>query len=311
MGRDLSIEHPEFVVFATIRTLFSSLWLVNNPELDERILAYLARYQEHYGVIIYAFIIMGNHYHLIASFPRGNKAAFFRDLNGMISKLTKSKVKAFEGGKLWARRVRTQVLPNDGDILERFFYAALNPVAAGLVEKLSQYPSYNSFSDATRDRKRTFEVVEWQDYNNRKRKNPSLTIAECTKYHRLVYTRLPGHEHMGKSEYVDYMNRELEKRRGKIVNERRKNDLGFLPPEVLRAQIPGERPRSTKTSSRDTHRPLVLTLCAQTRKTFLNWYFSIVEAFRIASKRFRDGEHSVEFPPGTYRPWSRCGFQAA
>ena len=297
------------VVFATIRTVFSRLWLINNPELDERILAYLARYQEHYGVIIYAFVIMGNHYHLIAMFPRGNKAAFFRDFNGMISKLTKSKVKLFEGGKLWARRVRTQVLPNKGDILERFFYAALNPIAAGLAEKLSLYPSYNSFSDAIRNKIRTFEVVEWQDYNNRKRKNPSLTIAECTKYHRLTYTRLPGHEHLSKNDYIDLMNREVEQRRVKLVNERRKNKLGFATPETLRAQIPGEKPHSTKTSTRDTHRPLVLTLCAKTREKFLNWYFSLVESYRMASRRFRAGEFGVEFPPGTYRPWSCCKFQ--
>ena len=244
-------------------------------------------------------------------FPRGNKAAFFRDLNGMISKLTKSKVKTFEGGKLWARRVRTQVLPNKGDILERFFYATLNPVAAGLVEKLSQYPSYNSFSDAIRDRKRMFEVVEWQDYNNRKRKNPSLTTAECTKYHRLVYTRLPGLEHLSKSQYIDFMNNEVEKRRVKIVNERREKNLGFISLDTLREQTPGEKPRSTKTSTRDTHRPLVLTLCAETKETFLNWYFSLVESFRIASRKFRDGDFSVEFPPGTYRPWSCCRFQTA
>ena len=120
MGRDLSFEHPDYCFFATIRTASSRLWFVNNLKLEERILAYLARYAEMHGVVLYAFIIMGNHYHLLARFPKGNKAAFFRDLNGMISRLTKVRVKSFEGGKLWARRVRCQVVPNSEDILERF-----------------------------------------------------------------------------------------------------------------------------------------------------------------------------------------------
>ena len=116
MGRDLSFEHPEHCFFGTIRTASSRLWFINNPEFEAFILAYLARYVEIHGVIIYAFVLMGNHYHLLARFPKGNKAAFFRDLNGMISRLTKFRVKTYEGGRLWARRVRSQVVPLNANL---------------------------------------------------------------------------------------------------------------------------------------------------------------------------------------------------
>src|SRR5262249_46352326 len=129
MSQDLSFEHPEFCFFSTTRTMNSRLWFINNMLLVDRILAFLARYQEIYGVIIYGFILMGNHYHLLARFPKGNKAAFFRDFNSIIAKLTGTCAKNFEGGKLWGRRVRSQVVPNPTDIKERFFYAALNPVS--------------------------------------------------------------------------------------------------------------------------------------------------------------------------------------
>jgi REP element-mobilizing transposase RayT len=122
----------------------SRLWFINNSKLVGRILAYLAKYQETYGVVIYAFVIMGNHYHLLAKFPRRNKALFFRDFNGIIAKLVSRHVREFEGGKLWARRVRSQVVPNPEDIKDRFFYAALNPVNAGIARKLSEYEAYNS-----------------------------------------------------------------------------------------------------------------------------------------------------------------------
>ncbi len=306
MGRDLSFEHPKYCFFATIRTVCSRLWLINNPELEERILAYLARYAEHYGVIIYAFTVMGNHYHLLACFPNGNKAAFFRDFNGMISRLTKSRVKMFEGGKLWARRVRSQVVPNQEDILDRFFYTALNPVAAGLVEKLSDYPSYNSFADATRGRTRTFKVVEWHKYNSQKRKRRNITIAEFTKYHKLSYARLPGHEGKSQKEYIDFMNRELERRRIEVVEKRRAAGYGFATPKVLAKQEPGAKPRSTKTSTRNTHRPLVLTRCPVTKREFLKWYFSLVAAFKTAALKLRAGVSTVTFPPGTYKPGKYC-----
>lgn len=306
MGRDLSFEHPEYCFFATIRTIASRLWLINNPNLEERILAYLARYCEHYEVTLYAFIMMGNHYHLLARFPKGNKASFFRDFNGMVSKLTKARVKMFDGGKLWARRVRTQVVPNNDDILQRFFYASLNPIAAGLSQKLSEYSSYNSFSDAIRGRTRSFKVVQWQRYNSLKRSNSRLAIADFTKEHKLVFARIPGYESMSQKAYIDFMNREAERRRLEIVRQRREAGLGFATPKILKEQKPGVKPQSTKSSERNTHRPLVLTLCARTRREFLRWYFELVGVFKTAAKKFREGGFDVDFPPGTYRPWSCC-----
>jgi len=306
MGRDLSFEHPDYCFFATIRTACSRLWFVNNPELEERILAYLARYAEHYGVILYAFIIMGNHYHLLALFPNGNKAAFFRDFNGMISKLTKARVTSFEGGKLWARRVRCQVVPNKEDILDRFLYTVLNPVGAGLTQKISEYPAYNSFSDSIRGRSRSFKVVEWQKYNARKFKNPETKIADFTKIHKLEFARLPGFESMTQREYIAFMNRKTEERRTEMVKQRRENGLGFATIQILQQQKPGTKPRTTKTSQRNTHRPLVLTLCSETRCQFKKWYFELVGLFKTAAKKFRAGAFTTPFPPGTYRPWSCC-----
>jgi len=305
MPYDLSYEQPDLCFFATIRTRGSRLWFVNSRELQIQILAVLARLQERYGVVIYAFIIMGNHYHFIARFPQSNKAAFFRDFNGMISKLTKAKVECFDGG-LWARRVRVQALPESGDILEKFFYAALNPVAAGLVQKPSEYPSYNSYSDAIYDRRKKFKVVDWTKYNNRKRQNPDVTVEECTSVHTLTFSRLPGHEHLEKEEYIDKMNTELERRRQEIVKQRSAENKGFAGVSALLKLKPGSKPRKTKTSLRDSHRPLVLTRSPDTKERFLNWYFSLVESFKEASRKFRAGLLNTEFPPGTYRPTTFC-----
>jgi REP element-mobilizing transposase RayT len=306
MAQDLSFESEEFCFFATTRTMNSLLWFINNPKLTERILAHLAKCQEVYGVIIYAFVVMGNHYHLIARFPRRNKANFFRDFNSIISKLTYRYVEKFEGGKLWARRVRTQVVPNPEDIKERFFYASLNPVAAGIVKNLSEYDSYVSFSDAVFDRRRKFSIVNWTDYNNRKRFNRSLKPKDCAREYTLTYSRLPGYEELTKSDYINVMSAELEKRRSEIVDARTKDGKGFASCEALKSLTPGVRPKSTKTSTRESKRPLVLTLCLETKKRFLDWYFSMLAAYKDASRRFRDGILDAPFPPGTFRPPHFC-----
>ena len=306
MGRDLSIENPEVCFFGTTRTAGSRLWFINNPVLQKHILAYLALYQERYEVIIYAFIIMGNHYHLLARFPNANKAAFYRDFNGIVSKLTNRHIEHYDSAKLWARRVRSQVVPRAIDVEDRFFYASLNPVGAGLVQKVSEYTGYNSFSDAIYDRRKKYQIVRRQDFEARRKCDPTVSIADFTSEHILTFSRLPGHEALSQKAYAKWMLSELETRRQEVIRDRLKEGKGFATREALLNQKVGARPRTTKTSTRTSFRPLVLTRCLETKQVCLDWYFSILSAFKSASLKFRNGAFQTDFPPGTYRPWSIC-----
>ena len=306
MGRDLSYEDSKKIFFLTSRTMNSKLWFIKNRKLEERLLAFLARYKERYQIDLFAFQMMGNHYHLLARFPKMNKAKFTRDFNAIFAKLTATHVKEFGGGKLWARPVRSQSVGNESDVMDRFFYAALNPIGAGLCKKLSEYTTYCSFDDAITGRKRTFRILNREDYNNRKRYNPRLTLAECTTEHTLNYSRLPGYENVPHKQYTKMMRDELEQRRGVLIQKRLAEGKGFATPEELLKLVPGTAPRSTKTSTRHSKRPLILTACMETRRLFLEWYFELRAKFKIASKRFRAGDFGAEFPSGTYRPPMYC-----
>ncbi|MFN8392875.1 MAG: transposase [Bdellovibrionota bacterium] len=303
MSTDLSYEHPEMAFFSTSRTMNSRLWFVNNASLHHSILTLLARYQELHEVIIYNFVIMGNHYHLLAKFPKMNKAAFFQDFNSMYARIIRRHVSQFEGGKLWGRPVRTQGVGSDQDIFDRFFYISLNPVGAGLCRRISDYHGYNGFEDAAEGRKRTFKFFNREDYNNRKRYNSRLTKSDCTVTHTLTFSRLPGFEHLSKSEYANMLRSELRRRELDAVKDRLAKGLGFATKEILLKLLPGSKPRTTKTSTRQSKRPLFLTSSKELMKQLLDWYFDVLARFRHASKLFRAGNMSVEFPSGTYRPF--------
>lgn len=302
MAQDLSIEDKETVFFTTSRTIGSRLWFINNPQLEDRILAYLAKYSTIYGVILYGFKLMGNHYHLKAAYPNANRAEFLRALNSMIARLTILLAPGHDGGKVWARRARSQFLLNSEDLENWFFYSALNAVSSGLARRISDDAQYNSFSDAISGRVRSFKVVNWEDYNNRIRFNPKLTIEECTETYELRFERLPGYEELSHKQYQSMMLGKLEERRQRIIKERTDAGLGFATTEQLRATKPGSKPRTTKTSTRYSPRPLCLTLCKESKERFLSWYFDLLARFRAASEKFRRGDLMVEFPPGTYRP---------
>jgi REP element-mobilizing transposase RayT len=297
------IETKEMGNLLTTRSIKSRLWFVNNSRLESACLGYAAKFSKRYSVKLYALAIEGNHIHATAQFPLENRADFMRDLNSCIGRAVPRYVTNYIGGPLWARRYSVEYLPNDPDIEEYFFYVVLQPVQDGLVEKISHYPGYNCFYDAVNGIKRKFKVVNWAAYNAAKRYG-NVSIKDFTETVTLEYARVPGYEHLSQKEYSELMHKKLEERRLAIVNAPYLKGKRFLGREKLKLVRAGAMPNNTKKSDMSSHRPRVLSLSDKSRAEGRAWYFDIYYTYKDASERFRKGDMTVTFPPGTYRPYS-------
>jgi hypothetical protein len=300
MGYHPRIECTNMATFQTTRSRCSELWFVNNPELEQAILGFSAKYTNRYGVKLYALSIEGNHVQFPAMFPNGNRAHFMRDFNSSIARAVPRYQNAHPGGKFWSRRYSSEFLPGDEDIEEQFFYTVLQPVQDGLVDDIKHYPSYNCFEDAVTGRSRQFKVVRWKEYNDAKRWNPAVSIEDFTEYQVLTYERLPGYEELSQNQYARLMRAKLKERTKQVIQNRKsRHSLGA---HKLRQIKPGSCPKRTKTSTVHDHRPRVLSKNKERRASCKAWYFSIYFDYRNQSKKFRSGDLSVAFPEGTYRP---------
>lgn len=301
MAQPLRIEDKNRVFLITTRTIASRLWFVSNPELEIKVLSYLAKYQEQFEVELFAFVIMGNHYHLVARFPKCNKSNFMRAFNAIFARLTGEYVPSYHGGRLWARRFSEQVLAEECDITHWFYYCALNPVLSGLVSHPSQYKGYNSFDDAVKGRIRTFTIFERMAYNEAVRRGQNVTREQFMRNYSLKYSRLPEFDGLDNRSYTEALRKErLE--RNKEALKKLFSDGRIPRSSAVAVTKPGSFPRKTKISHRYSFRPLVLSLSIEAKKAFLEIYFNLRNAYREASARFRAGNLLVEFPPGTYRP---------
>lgn len=311
MGQPLSIEDKDTCFLITKRTKGSRLWFVNNRKLEDRVLAHLAKYCEDYGALLFAFVLMGNHYHAIIRFPRENRADFLQAFDAIIVSHVKRHVSGFEDHKLWDGPPRCQPLPNVEDVEHWALYVMLNPVSSGLVRTMAEFDGYSSLGDAITGRTREFKILRAHEYARKKRYNRHLKMEDFITTHKLTYARLPGYEDLSPREYREMMLKKLEKRRQEMVEQRLAEGKGFAGREALRAQLPGTKPNSTKARSREQHRPLVLTLCTETRRYWTELYFSILDAYRKASALFRAGNRLVQFPKGTHLPVLRHHAAAA
>ncbi len=303
MGYHPRIESAELASFLTTRSQNARLWFVNNRELERAVLGYAARCAERYSVKLYALAIEGNHIQGPAHFPNENRAEFMRDFNSTVARAVPVHTPEYEGGRFWARRYSSEFLPAAEDIEERFFYTVLQPVQDGLVEKISDYPGYNCFHDAVWGIAREFKVVKWGEYNAARRYNPKVSIKDYTSIVTLRYERIPGYEHLNQKEYADLMHKKLEERRAAIVKERLKEGKGFEGRARMLAKKRGTFPVSSKTATRFSRRPRVLSKSKDRRESCKKWYFSVFAAYKAASRAFRLGQHDVKFPEGTYKPY--------
>jgi hypothetical protein len=273
---------------------------VNNRKLEEAILGYAARYSTRYEVKIYALAIEGNHIQKVAHFPKANRAHFMRDFNSSVARAVPRFQPNYPGGGVWARRYSAEYLPADEDIEEWFFYTVLQPVNDALVDDIADYPGYNCFEDAIRGIERKCKVVKWKEYNDARRWNPDVSIDAYTEICTLKYERLPGYGHLSQFEYETMMRAKLRERTAQVLKMRRvKRSLGA---HKLKQVRPGTRPKKTKRSGPRDHRPRILTKSPERRASGNAWYFDRYFEYRRCSKRYREGDFSVEFPKGTYKP---------
>ena len=225
MPYPLKYHLSDHIYHLTCRTRDSKLWFVNNPELCDKMVGVLAKYKKVYEVDVFSFIIMGNHYHLIARFPKCNKSPFMRILNSMFAKLTKEYTD-FPGGPLWHSRYREQTLLNYEDVEYMFFYCALNPVYSGLVEDATTYSGYNSYRWIGESK--DYKVFNKTEYHKALERDKSIQKKDYLSVYSLEYMRIPGYESLSLDDYKNiiakkYNEAKLEATKNKTFPPLKKN----------------------------------------------------------------------------------------
>ena len=111
----------------------------------EKFLSYLTDALHKYHVILHAYVLMANHYHLIVETLKANLSAFMHALNS--SYTTYFNLKRNRAGHLFQGRYKSFLIDGDSYLLELSRYLHLNPVRAGITAKPESFPygSYRAF----------------------------------------------------------------------------------------------------------------------------------------------------------------------
>src|SRR5208337_4627008 len=104
-----------------------------------------------FGLILHAYVLMTNHYHLIVGTPGKNLGKIMHFING--SYTTYVNIKRKRTGHLFQGRYKAILVDKDNYLLELSRYLHLNPVRAKMVRKPEEYlhSSYRSYVTASQE----------------------------------------------------------------------------------------------------------------------------------------------------------------
>ena len=177
----------------------------------------LAASAQRHQVAVHAFVLMDNHFHLLATPPTDEA------LPKMMQTLGRSYVRYFNDrhqrtGTLWEGRYKSTLIESERYLLACMAYIDLNPVRAGLVTNAADYAwsSYAHYAGIRADKLLTPHPLVWSLGNTpfaREAAYAQLVQAGLTSVQQSALTEAALHGWaLGESEFLNALQKETPRR---------------------------------------------------------------------------------------------------
>lgn len=137
MARPLRIEYPGAVYHVTSRGNARQNIFLDSKD-REIFLNTLAGVVEEFNWLCHAYCLMDNHYHLLLETPDANLSRGMRQLNGVYTQIFNRRHDTF--GHLFQGRYKAILVEKESYLLALSRYIVLNPVRAGKVKNVQDWP---------------------------------------------------------------------------------------------------------------------------------------------------------------------------
>lgn len=158
MARPLRIEFEGAVYHVTSRgNARSDIYLSDDDR--EMFLEVLAHVVDRFGWVCHAYCLMSNHYHLMIETPQANLSRGMRQLNGMYTQ--RFNREHGRSGHVFQGRFKSIVVDKEAYLLELSRYIVRNPVAAGMVKDVGEWPWSSYRETAGESKQPVFLHTDW------------------------------------------------------------------------------------------------------------------------------------------------------
>jgi len=205
MGRPLRIQAAGLSYHVTARG--NGRMAIYTDDRDRRaFLRLLTRVTEVRSLACHAYCLMPNHYHLVATTSAANLSQVVKELNGPYAQWWNRRHRRV--GHVFQGRFHAQVVQDDAYLLTVCRYVVLNPVRAGLVDKVEQWPwsSYRATAGMVAPPPFLHPEGLWRHFS---RGSPAAGIRRYREFvaaHTAGTSELPAEPVLGDAAFVDRFN---------------------------------------------------------------------------------------------------------
>jgi putative transposase len=240
----------------------------------------LALAAQRYGVMVHAYCVLSNHYHLVVTDPGARLPAFLQLLDALVARALNAYLGRWEA--FWAPTSFSAVaLLSWHDIVDKTAYTLANPAAAGLVRSGHHWPGLWSSTDAIGVATQVPRPAHFFD--------PDGALPEQVAFELSVPPGFPSAAAFAEQVATALAQRESE------ANRTRTGFLGVL--RVL-AQRATDTP--SRAEPRWRLRPRVAARDKWKRVEALGRLMTFLAAYRDALSAWRVDRTRALFPAGTY-----------
>lgn len=248
------------------------------------------------GVVVHCFCVLSNHYHAVLTDPRGRLPDFAHLLHKLVASCLNCYHKRREN--FWSSEPFSAVrLETRETVLEKMVYALANPVEARLVDSGSKWPGLRSSPEVIG--RRELEARRPEIYFRKTKMPEKLTLR---------LQRPPQFRRTPRKEFPRDLAQAVEGHESELRRTARARKQKFMGVAAIRRQKPESRPRSAHGKLGKLN-PRIACGDKWKRIERLMLYVEFLSDYAQALERYRDGEHDVVFPEGTY--WMRVHFNVS
>lgn len=276
------------VYFLSRRCTQRQFLLRPGPDVEQIYLYCLGEAAERYGITLHAWLAMSNHEHLIVTDNFGNMPEFMAHFRKMTAKALNAHWGRWEN--FWAAEQASVVyLVEAEDRFEKLVYLIANPVAADLVDRLSDWPGASSFAQHLSGRSRV--VSRPEGFFSEDGPMPQTVT--------LVAAKLPGFADLDQEAWSAKIERAAKAAEESAREARQTAKRRIVGRKEVLRQKPTDSPKTV--APRGGLRPHVACGNVERRRVELAALRKFRVAHRIARRSWSTGEREVIFPAGTYR----------
>jgi REP element-mobilizing transposase RayT len=268
------------------RRCLDRMFLLRPSKIANELFSYvLAVAAAKYGILLHAYCVLSNHFHLVLTDPAGNLPRFEQYLDALVARAFNALYGRWD--YFWTSGSYSAVaLVTPGDILDKMAYVLANPVAAGLVPTGSEWPGL--WSAPERIGSCPMHVKRPKHFFRKRGPMPESV--------RLELVCPPGFE--SEDAFRAQLAAAVKEREQRAAQRLAAEGRSFLGAERVLAQSPTGRPVTEET--RRELKPEVACRDKWKRIEALQRLKEFRLAYRIAWRAFARGVRSTIFPHGTY-----------